>query len=615
MEKYFRAQRMERGRSIMFVIDDQLLEEIRSRANIVDVISEYVELKHSGANYMGLCPFHNEKTPSFSVSPSKEIFKCFGCGEGGDVISFIMKRENLGFRDAVKFLAEKYQIPVREYEEENREIRDKRDRFYEMNKEAAKFYFDNLRKSRLAMSYLQHRGIDPDTITKYALGYAKDEWDSLKKHMLLLGFQEEELIEVNLLSQGKNGKVYDRFRNRIMFPIINVQNRVIGFGGRVMDHSLPKYLNSTDTLIFHKGSNLYNLNIISKEQSREKIILVEGYMDVISLYKSGINYSVASLGTSLTEEQAKLMKRYAKEFFICYDGDTAGQKAADRAIDILLSVGISPRIICLEENLDPDEYIKKYGKMNFEIKCKEAMFYLDFKIENVKKNFDIHSPQGLIQFTTESAKILARVKNPIERDVYVERFSKAYHVSVSAIKDHMNYFDRTTKTGAKGKKEKSFQRHIPQVVPGKGNEKAQLELLSYSVADKSYYDMIREKLEVIDFSHAPCRILYEELQRFYDGNLSIHDFLKDLVDKGLLDMKFLFQLKATSVTFSEAEQIIPELIYTLQRSRLMKQKDDLLAKIQQAQTQVPMEKEQMRKWLEALKEINLKLNQSDKGAR
>lgn len=596
----------------MFVIDDQLLEEIRSRANIVDVISEYVELKHSGANYMGLCPFHHEKTPSFSVSPSKEIFKCFGCGEGGDVISFIMKRENLGFRDAVKFLADKYNITLREYVDENKEIRDKRERFYEINKEAAKYYLNNLRKSRLAMSYLQQRGIDPTTITKYAIGYAKEEWDGLKQHLQLLGYGEEELLELNLISKAKNGKTYDRFRNRIMFPIINSQNRVIGFGGRVLDQSLPKYLNSRDTLVFHKGSNLYNLNIISKEQNREKIILVEGYMDVISLYKSGINYSVASLGTSLTEEQAKLMKRYAKEFFICYDADTAGQKATERAIDILLSVGVSPRIIQLDDHLDPDEYIKKYGKINFEIKCNEAVFYLDFKIERAKANFDIGSAQGLSNFTMEAAKILARVKNPIERDVYVERFSKTYHVSVSAIKNYMNYLSRTVR--AKPVVQKREEKTVKKL-PAKGKEKAQLELLAYALADKTYYDMVGDILEVVDFSLAPCRILYEELQRFYQEDKPLNEFFDGLVRKKLLDRTFLSQIASVQIEITDAQRIIPELVKTLRKARWQREKEEYLTKIQQAQSTGLSDAEQIRTWLEKLREINLKLNQYNEGAR
>ncbi|MDO5715391.1 MAG: DNA primase [Tissierellia bacterium] len=593
----------------MFIIDDALLDEIRERADIVDLIGEYVNLKRSGSNYMGLCPFHGEKTPSFSVSPSKRIFKCFGCGEGGDVISFIMKRENLGFRDAVKFLADRYNIQVQEYHDENKKLREKKERFYEMNREAAKFFFENMRRSQLAQSYLKNRKIDPKTITKFAIGYAKNDWDSLKNHMLTLGYSEEEMVELNLLSKGKNNRTYDRFRNRIIFPIINPQGKVLGFGGRVLDQSLPKYLNSTDTLVFHKGSNLYNLNIVSKEQDRKKIILVEGYMDVISLYKSGINYSVASLGTSLTLEQAKLIKRYGKEVLICYDGDSAGIRATDRAIDILLSVGISPGIVQLDENLDPDDYIEKYGIMNFEIKCNEAIFYLDFKIDQVKKNFDLQSPQGLGNFTMEAAKIFARIKNPIEQDIYIDRFSRKYNVSISAIKNYINYLGRTNRKKAQRKpKSKTSDRVVKD-----GTFKAQLELLRYALESKENFDLIYSRIEIIDFPKAQSRILFEELQELYKLDIVADDIIEQLLQSSIVDKNFLQKVINTEVNFYKATTIIPELITRLKKSRLEKEKEDCLAKITTLQSKEPLDREALRQVLALLNEINYKMNKLNEG--
>ncbi len=419
----------------MYVINDNVLDEIRDRADIVDLIGEYVDLKRSGSNYMGLCPFHSEKTPSFSVSPSKSIFKCFGCGVGGDVITFIMKRENLNFPEAVEFLAEKYNVRLSEYKDENKEARDKRNRLYDINREAAMHFLNNLSSSPKAQKYLRDRGLSDKTIRTYGLGYSKDSWTDLYDHLTKLGYKEEELLDLNLISKSKNGNYIDRFRDRVMFPIINRNNKVIAFGARGFGDAKPKYLNSRETPIFHKGSNLFNMNIVSRESSRQRIILVEGYMDVISLYNSGINYSVASLGTSLTEDQAAIIKKMAKDIYICYDSDKAGINATSRAIDIFLSKSCKPKIIELEGGLDPDDFIKKYGMEGFENKIKSAISYIDFKIKILRENFNLEEAEGLSNFTLESAKILSSIKNPIERDIFVKEFSKKYNISYKAIEN------------------------------------------------------------------------------------------------------------------------------------------------------------------------------------
>lgn len=558
----------------MYIINENVLDEIRDRVDLVDLISGYVNLKKSGANYMGLCPFHNEKTPSFSVSPSKQIFKCFGCGEGGDVISFIMKKENLGFREAVEFLAEKYNITLEKYEKGNKE-EDKRNLYYEINKEAALFYYNNLKKSNLALSYLFNRHIDTATITKYGLGYAKDDWEDLKKHLLNKGYKEDDLIELDLISKSKKNTTYDRFRNRIMFPIINSKNKVIGFGGRVLDNSKPKYLNTKDTPIFHKGKNLFNLNIISKESDREKIILVEGYMDVISLYKSGINYTTASLGTSLTNDQAKIIKRYTNEVYICYDGDFAGINATQRAIDIFLSVGISPKIISLKDGLDPDEYIEKYGKFDFEAKVKSANSYLVFKIDTIKSKFDLNSSEGLSKFSIEAAKIFARIKNPIERDVYLQKFSSKYNISISAINNYINYIEKNNKI----KNKKVFNKKTPLLKPKDGREKAEIQILSYAMLDEQTYRDIKDKIDSTYFKNLKARIVFEELDKFYKNNYKKEFFLQNLISAKLIDDEFASILLENKIEFYGSEKIIEELINTLEKSKLQEEKDKLLEKI------------------------------------
>ncbi|WP_308534174.1 DNA primase [uncultured Peptoniphilus sp.] len=594
-----------------FLIDDVLLEEIRDRAEIYEFISGYVDLKRSGSNYMGLCPFHSEKTPSFSVSPSKGIFKCFGCGEGGDVITFAMKRENLSFTEAIKFLAEKYNIELKKSKSSiNREEEEKKKRFFEINKEAARLFFANLRESKAPLFYLQKRGLSQKTILKYGLGFAKDSWDDLKNHLLNKGYKEEDLIELNLLSSSKS-KSYDRFRNRIIFPIINAKGEVIAFGGRVMDDSKPKYLNSSETPIFHKGSNLFNLNIISKEGKRDKILLVEGYMDVISLYNSGINYSVASLGTSLTENQAKIIKRYAKEVYICYDGDLAGINATNRAIDIFLSVGISPGIVSLPEGLDPDEYIKKYGKISFEGQLKSAHSYLEYRISNLREKYNLKEAKGLSDFTIAAAKILTAIKNPIEKDVYVKKFASKYKVDENVLNNYIGYLKKNTykKEGTKVQKPKK----VLNIKSGK--LLAELGLISYSLKDEETYAYIKERLDIISFSNMAARIIFEELDNYYKNKMSKEDFFQGLIKKDLVTREFIDNIASMEISDYEDKKIISEYLTTLERANLIRDKENILDSIEKIAGTKSSDKNTLKELINKLQEINLKLSDLNEGGQ
>ncbi|WP_273497546.1 DNA primase [Peptoniphilus rhinitidis] len=588
----------------MYVIDDNVLDEIRDRADIVDLIGGYVDLKRSGSNYMGLCPFHSEKTPSFSVSPSKGIFKCFGCGVGGDVITFIMKRENLGFREAVEFLADKYNIRLNEYKDENKEVREKRDRFYEINREAALYFLQNLNSSKKAKLYLKNRMLNEKTIRSYGIGYSKDSWTDLLDYLKSLGYEEEELFELNLVSKSKNGNYIDRFRDRIMFPIINRNNRVIGFGARGFFDAKPKYLNSKETPIFHKGNNLFNMNIISKESSRERIILVEGYMDVISLYNSGINYSVASLGTSLTADQAKIIKKMARDIYICYDSDDAGINATSRAIDIFLSISVKPKIIELDGGLDPDDFIKKYGVEGFENKIKGAISYIDFKIKRLKENFNLEENEGLSNFTIESAKIFSSIKNPIESDIFVKDFSKNYNISINAINNYINYLNRNK---LKENRKDRFKVKKNTNVVQNTKTKAQEELLSYSLLDNDIYEYIKNKIEVYYFTNVNTRIVFEEIPRMFEEELDIREFLYDLIDKKLIEKDFveiiLDLIKKINVNY----KIIDELISTLEKNYLQNEKNKILENIGKLQGEE--NKNLLLEALKDLKSINLKLNE------
>ena len=588
----------------MYVINDNVLDEIRDRADIVDLIGEYVDLKRSGSNYMGLCPFHSEKTPSFSVSPSKSIFKCFGCGVGGDVITFVMKRENLSFPEAVEFLADKYNVRLEVYKDENKEAREKRNRLYEINREAGLHFLKNYEASQKTQLYLKNRMLSDKTIRSYGIGYSKDSWTDLYDHLTKMGYREDELLELNLISKSKNGNYIDRFRDRVMFPIINRNNRIIGFGARAFGDEKPKYLNSRETPIFHKGSNVFNINIISRESSRERIILVEGYMDVISLYNSGINYSVASLGTSLTIDQANIIKKMARDIYICYDSDSAGINATSRAIDIFLQASVKPKIIELEGGLDPDDFIKKYGVEGFENKIKSAISYIEFKIKKLKENFNLEDSEGLSNFTIESSKILSSIKNPIERDIFVKDFSRKYNISYTAIENYINYLNRNKLKEANREKFK-VKKNTNVVKSNKA--RAQEELLSYSLLDNDIYKYIRNKIEVFYFTNAMTRAVFEEIPRLYEEEMEVRDFLSLLESNRLIDKEFVENILSIINDIHVNDKIVDELINTIEGNYLRDRKNKILENIEKLQGEE--NKNLLLEALKELQEINLKLNE------
>ncbi|MFR8744942.1 MAG: DNA primase [Peptoniphilus sp.] len=588
----------------MYVINDNVLDEIRDRADIVDLIGEYVDLKRSGSNYMGLCPFHSEKTPSFSVSPSKSIFKCFGCGVGGDVITFVMKRENLSFPEAVEFLADKYNVRLEVYKDENKEAREKRNRLYEINREAGLHFLKNYEASQKTQLYLKNRMLSDKTIRSYGIGYSKDSWTDLYDHLTKMGYREDELLELNLISKSKNGNYIDRFRDRVMFPIINRNNRIIGFGARAFGDAKPKYLNSRETPIFHKGSNVFNINIISRESSRERIILVEGYMDVISLYNSGINYSVASLGTSLTIDQANIIKKMARDIYICYDSDSAGINATSRAIDIFLQASVKPKIIELEGGLDPDDFIKKYGVEGFENKIKSAISYIEFKIKKLKENFNLEDSEGLSNFTIESAKILSSIKNPIERDIFVKDFSRKYNISYTAIENYINYLNRNK---LKETKREKFKVKKNTNVVKSNKARAQEELLSYSLLDNDIYKYIKNKIEVFYFTNAMTRAVFEEIPRLYEEEMEVRDFLSLLESNRLIDKEFVENILSIINDIHVNDKIVDELINTIEGNYLRDRKNKILDNIEKLQGEE--NKNLLLEALKELQEINLKLNE------
>ena len=414
-----------------------IIEEIKSRCDIVDIISDYMHLEKSGSNYTGLCPFHSDKTGSFMVSKSKQIYKCFGCNAGGDVISFVMRWENVDFMEAVKILARKCGITLdRNISEEEKKKIQEINKFREIHTEAARFYFANLlRTKNPGYEYLRKRGLSDKIIKKFGLGYSPNSWNSLMNYLLSKGYDKTDLVKCGLIThKTESNKYFDRFRNRVMFPIFNYNGKVIGFGGRVLDDSLPKYLNSPETLVFNKRMNLYGLNISKKGIKDDTLILVEGYMDLISLYQNNIENVVATLGTALTIEQAKLIRRFAKNVIISYDSDQAGQNANLRSIDILLKADIKVKILNLKDCKDPDDFIKKYGFDGYKKAIEESDYYIKFKIDLLKNKYNLKNDTQKMNFVEESTLMLKKLKSPIEKDLYAKYLSDLTNISVDSIR-------------------------------------------------------------------------------------------------------------------------------------------------------------------------------------
>lgn len=411
--------------------NDNIVDDIKSRCNIVDVIGRHVALKKTGSNYKGVCPFHNEKTPSFVVSETKQIFTCFGCGASGDVIAFVEKYYNLDFQGAIEKLAAEYGIDIKKagnHGDGNRNL------LYEINREAAAFFYRNFKnKENAAYYYMKKRGMNDDTLRKFGIGYADSEWDSLYQYFMKKGTDVKVLLELGLVSYSK-GKYYDKYRDRVMFPIINTRGKVIGFGGRAIGDGTPKYLNSPESSIFLKKNNLYGLNLTRQEITKDNYaILVEGYMDVISLYQHGVRNVSASLGTALTENQAAMLKRYTDYIVLSYDSDVAGQTAALRGLDLLFQAGCKVKVLQVTGGKDPDEFIGKYGKDAFYKLIEKAMTFVDYKISLIKKKVDLNTTEGTVTFLQETAKIL-KVLSPVEAEIYIKKLAKEIKISEGAIR-------------------------------------------------------------------------------------------------------------------------------------------------------------------------------------
>jgi DNA primase len=481
----------------VLVIPEDVIEKIKYENDIVDVISEKVRLKKSGRNYTGLCPFHNEKSPSFSVSRDKQIYKCFGCGEAGNVITFVMKTRNLSFIDAVRILAERVHIDLDFLESGNNKKNNANEKLLKLNVDAARFFFSNLKQNERANEYFLRRGITQNTIRKFGLGYAFDDWHGAMNYLLRKGYTEKELLTNGLIIKNDKGNRYDRFRNRIMFPVFDYRGKVIGFGGRVMDDSKPKYLNSPETPLFKKGINLYGLNFALKNQSSRTFIIVEGYMDCIALHQCGITNAVASLGTALTQSQAKLLKRYADNIIISYDADTAGQKATIRGLKILKDNGLEVKVLKVPRGKDPDEFVRKNGREAFEELIRNAMPLVDYRIKSVEEGLNLSDNEQKMKYIEKTADILMEL-NPVEKDIYVKKIAEATGVKEQAIYDQLAGEIRKSTNNLQTMNNMDEIGQKLYIEPA--YLKAERLLLKLLTLDKDAYTYITNKISIDDFN-------------------------------------------------------------------------------------------------------------------
>lgn len=524
-----------------------VIEEIKVRNDISEVISDYIQLRPSGSNYKGLCPFHNEKTPSFHVSTSKQIYKCFGCGEGGDVISFIMKVENLEFMDAVKFLANRCGIEINTNIDENTKKKlEKIKRFQEIHVVAARFFYINLmQKNNTGYKYLIKRGLDEKTIKSFGLGYSLDSWDSLKNFLLKSGYSIEEIKECGLVGQSKkNNNYFDKFRNRVMFPIFDYKGNVIGFGGRVLDDSLPKYLNSEDTIIFNKRYNLYGLNFARKHIGNSRtLILVEGYMDLISMYQYGVKNVVATLGTALTDAQGQLIKKFADNVVLSYDSDQAGINASLRAINILEKCNLKAKVLDLGKSKDPDEFVRANGLDEMLKKVENASDALKFRLDKLYSSHDQSNPEETVEFLQKAVNILSYIKSPIELDFYIKYLSELTKTAPEVIRSELNLTGKR-KTSKEKFKKQEFVKIKKEKDVEDGNIFIERNLIKAMMVSKKAREIIPLKVGI-------DQIIDESDKKVYSKVLASNKMgmirIEDLNDTSL-DVDYLRKLDAVDLS-------------------------------------------------------------------
>ena len=561
---------------------DELKEEIRSANDIVDIVSQYVTLKRSGRNYFGLCPFHKEKSPSFSVSPDRQYFHCFGCHKGGDVFTFVSEVEKISFKEALEMLAERahIELPVSENPEYNKTQYIK-DRMYKINAETTTFYHERLYKplAKIAQDYVKKRKLDNKTLKAFKIGYS-GEYNELYKHLKQSGFKDEEILSTGLVNRTDKGEFIDRFRKRLMFPIMDVSGKVIAFGGRKLDENekMAKYINSNENLVYSKKKHLFGLNL-AKQSSENKIILVEGYMDAISLYQRGFDNVVASLGTALTEEQGRLLRRYCEQVILSYDSDGAGQTAILRGLSILEEQGIDARVVQMDGAKDPDEYVIKFGSGRFKTLVDNAISLVEFKIKMLKPKYNLENANDKIRFLKEITKILSNVESDIEREIYISKVSTQYGISKEAIYSEINKIIYKKNSSAEKNLNKPIKKEEEKVKVEDSVEKRE-NLIIYLLIN--YF---AESFERIVSNISLDDIKLPENKKIYDSILSstaeeteklVHS-LANIEDENL--QAHVSKILLTDYDISSVEKCLDDLILVYEKEHLAKRRDQIVKEL------------------------------------
>ena len=565
----------------MIRYSEEIIEEVRQSNDIVDILSQYMRLKRSGRNYFGLCPFHNEKSPSFSVSPDKQIFHCFGCGVGGNVFTFLMKIEGINFVEAVQMLAERAQVQLPTLENSGDSAKEElKAKVYQVNEFAAEYYHQKLYlpESKIAQEYVKRRKLSNETLKAFRIGFS-GKFDELYRQLVKQGFGEREILESGLVNKNDQGKFIDRYRNRLMFPICDVRGKVIAFGGRVLDDSKPKYINSPENVVYSKGRHLFGLNV-AKKGDIKRLLIVEGYMDVISLHQRGVTNVVAALGTALTQQQGWLLRKSSEQIILGFDSDGAGQTAINRSIEILQNMGCDMRILQMEGAKDPDEFIIKYGNARFQNLMDKALSLIEFKVKQLKQNLNLENTIDKIKFLNEIAKIISKIDNSMEREVYIENIAKTYEVSKEAIYAEVNKL-----TYADNQGQKVLEKTRPVVVHKKTSDnnkvseavkKRENAILSILLrGDISIFQIIKQQITPNDFkfelNQGIAKKVYEEFEK---GNSNINAIIDKLTDE---EQSHITMIMADDDEITDMEKAIDEIMQAYEKEKLNDRKFEILA--------------------------------------
>ena len=578
----------------MIRYSDEIIEEVRQNNDVVDIISQYVHLTRKGRNYFGLCPFHSEKSPSFSVSPDRQIFHCFGCGVGGNVYTFLMKIEGITFKESLEQLAERANIQLPTLENNADTAREElKAKVYKVNEFAAEFYHKNLYQpvAKIGQEYVKKRRMNQETLEAYRIGFS-GKFDELYKALKAEGFGEKEILESGLVNKRDNGTYIDRYRERLIFPICDVRGKVIGFGGRILDDSKikdskfpqPKYINSPENVVYSKGRHLFGLNVAKKDATK-KLLIVEGYMDVISLHQRGITNVVGALGTALTEQQGWLLRKSTEQVILGFDADGAGQTAVARSMEILQKMGCDMRVLQIEGAKDPDEYIVKFGEGRFKLAMDNALSLVEFKVKNLKKGLNLDNTGDKIKFLNEIAKILSKVDNTMEREIYIEKIAQGYNISKEAIYAEVN---KLIYAGNKGDKILQNKNREIKYVESKIQENdiidEDLERRENTIIaillenNKDAFEKIKQQIKPEDFkseiNKEIAKKLYEELEK---EECNINKLI-DTFDENI--QSHITMLMATDFEIEDIDKAVEDILIKYERERLDNRKKEVLKQLE-----------------------------------